>query len=464
MYTWLNIDLDQRWVYMFFYAEFLFLFFSLTSVGAYFMLKYKANRLVLWASVLMMCGGLVGLQVVLEKGWLPYVVEQQMSSIIIIPSLLLTSLLNLAVNTIPYYVIAVFYFLYNGVVQQQRWLFLSLSLPIWVTLIFQTDLLENRVNTGFVALWGLVYLVVTVYLAVRFIVREQDDKQRLIHTSIALIFLIPVAILNMYHFSVAPFSDQLLSMIPYVSIAGLLAVAFLYFCDAFLGVTRKSMHTVHVGTGLIHHSLKNAIGKIKLNALNIRKNVQNGDYAQIDTHVDNLLKTHEAMIATMSTISHVVSSKIEPRKEYANLADILDEVLEPLGAYPDIQVVKHYAPITLFIDRMLVMECLQNICNNAVEAMKERGTLQVGLEVGRNKAKVIIRDTGQGMNSLQLQNIFEPFYSTKHRSGKHFGLGMYQVKKVMGAHRGKAEVKSAPNAGTTVMLTFQYKKGSENNE
>lgn len=461
MYTLLNGYLDQRWVYMFFYVEFLFIFFSLTMVSSYLILKHKENRLVFWASLLILCGGLVGLQVILEKGWLPYAIDQKLSSTIVIPSLLLTSLLNLGINILPYYVILIFYFIYNGFLHQQKWIQIALSIPLWLTLLFQTDLLQNRVDKGFVALWGLGYLIITIFLALRLILREKDYKQRLIHASVALIFLIPITVLNIYHFSTAPLSDQLIDFIPYIFIAGILVVIVLYFRDAFLGVKRKSMQTVHVGTALIHHSLKNSIGKIKLNALNIRKNVQNGRYTEIDVHIDNLLKTHEAMIATMSTISHVVSGKMEPKKESVDITNILNDVLEPLEAFPDIQVVKDYVAVTLFVDRMLITECLQNVCNNAIEAMKGSGVLHIVLEARRNKVRIMIRDNGHGMNSLQVQSVFEPFYSTKHRSGKHFGLGMYQVKKVMAAHRGKVEVKSAPNKGTTIILTFKNKQGRE---
>ncbi|WP_157213489.1 ATP-binding protein [Paenibacillus senegalensis] len=120
-----------------------------------------------------------------------------------------------------------------------------------------------------------------------------------------------------------------------------------------------------------------------------------------------------------------------------------------------IEIDRQYGRKTLWLDKAMITECLQNIFNNAVDAMNEEGTLRIHLESGKGKTRISISDTGSGMDSIQLQNIFEPFYSTKHKSGRHFGMGMYQVRKVMAAHKGKVEVKSKPGQGTTVTLIFK---------
>lgn len=163
------------------------------------------------------------------------------------------------------------------------------------------------------------------------------------------------------------------------------------------------------------------------------------------------------MMAMMSKISHATSDKLGSKREMHDISVVLDEVLESVEALPNVRVEKRYVPTLLLIDRMLITECLQNICNNAVEAMWEKGSLHISLDKRTNKVLLTIRDTGRGMNSIQLQNIFEPFYSTKLRTGEHFGLGMYQVKKVVEAHKGKVEVSSTPNKGTVIVLTFPSK-------
>lgn len=455
MYTFHN-DHVQRRVSMFFFMFFL-MFVSLTSVSIYLWVNHRRNRLIYWASLVILCAGLAGLQMFLEKSWVPYATEQVLNVNIIRASTIVTSLLNMFINTFPYYGMLLFYLIYNGIYTYQKWIPILASIPPVLTLLFYTDLMANRVDNGFVAAWGLCYVCLIASLAVRPIIQADDFKERVNHASIAIVFLVPLITLNIYHFSSSPVSDQLMAMIPYICITSLLLITIFYLRDAFLGVRRKSIHTVHVGTGLIHHSLKNSIGKIKLNALNIRKNVQAGQYQKIEAYVENLLHTHESMMAMMAKVSYATSDKLGPKQEMQDISVILDEVLESVEALPNIRVEKQYVPTFLFLDRILIAECLQNICNNAVEAMRENGSLHIALEKRAQKVLLTIRDTGHGMNSIQLQNIFEPFYSTKHRSGKHFGLGMYQVKKVIEAHRGKVEVRSTPNKGTVIVLTFPSK-------
>lgn len=441
---------------MFFFMFFL-MFIGLTSLSVYLWVNHRGNRLIFWASLVILCAGLGGLQIFLEKGWVPYTIDRALNVTVIRSSVIATALLNAVINTFPYYGMLLFYLIYNGLFTYQKWIPILASIPPVITLFFQTDLMANRVDNGFVAVWGLCYVCFTAFLAVRPIIQASHFKERINHASIATVFLVPLIALNIYHFSSSPVSDQLMTFIPYICITSVLLITVFYLRDAFLGVRRKSIHTVHVGTGIIHHSLKNSIGKIKLNALNIQKHVHMGQYDKMDVYIENLLNTHESMMTMMSKISRAMNDKLVPKKEEHDLSVILDEVLETVEALPNIRVVKEYEPIFLFIDKMYMTECLQNICNNAVEAMRENGSLFVTLERRTNKVVLTIRDTGRGMNNIQLQNIFEPFYSTKHRSGEHFGLGMYQVKKVMEAHKGKIEVSSTPNKGTIIVLTFQSK-------
>lgn len=436
---------------------FLLMFISLTTISILLIVRHKENRLIFWSSTMILCGGLTGLQLLLEKSWVPFTINQNFDTLIIDSSIIVTTLLNVSINTIPYYSILIFYLIYNGYELRQKWIPIVISIPIWITLLFQSNLHTNRINSGFIASWGLCYLVITIWLAIRPMIRKINTKERVNHILIAFIFLIPILLLNIFQISNSSISDRIITMIPFICIGSFLLITVLYLHDAFLGVRRKSIQTVNVSTGLIHHSLKNSIGKIKLNALNIQQALHKGHYEEIETYLNNLLRTHEAMNSTMSKISQVVGDAKDLKKSETDISDLVEEVLKTVEIYPNIKVEKNYAASRLYIDKHLITECLQNICNNALDAMKGKGVLSVAIEVRKYKVVVKISDTGCGMDTIHLQNIFEPFYSTKYRSGKHFGLGMYQVKKVMKAHKGNVEVKSVQNKGTTISLIFNNK-------
>jgi two-component system, NtrC family, sensor histidine kinase PilS len=90
-----------------------------------------------------------------------------------------------------------------------------------------------------------------------------------------------------------------------------------------------------------------------------------------------------------------------------------------------------------------------NICENAVRAMKNGGTLTVSVEDGSEEWQIGFADTGEGMSPQQTEKIFEPFQSN-FEGGT--GLGLAIVYQIMQAHEGKVWARSKPGQGTTFVL------------
>jgi len=65
---------------------------------------------------------------------------------------------------------------------------------------------------------------------------------------------------------------------------------------------------------------------------------------------------------------------------------------------------------------------------------------------------VKIRDNGRGMDAQTLQKAFEPLFSTKRTVGVGLGLGLAHA--ALRRHNGDIHLESAPNRGTTVILSW----------
>jgi two-component system sensor histidine kinase PilS (NtrC family) len=93
-----------------------------------------------------------------------------------------------------------------------------------------------------------------------------------------------------------------------------------------------------------------------------------------------------------------------------------------------------------------------NLCENAVRAMKDGGTLTAAVESLDDDWQISFADTGTGMTPQQVEKIFEPFQSN-FEGGT--GLGMAIVYQIVQAHEGKVWARSKQGQGTTMVLRLQ---------
>ena len=99
------------------------------------------------------------------------------------------------------------------------------------------------------------------------------------------------------------------------------------------------------------------------------------------------------------------------------------------------------------------MQILFNIIRNAGQAIGERGAITISAAQENSKLKIDIKDTGPGIPQDKLEEIFNPFYTTKD-PGKGTGLGLFIVRQVVERNDGKISVASEVGKGTTFTLTF----------
>jgi two-component system sensor histidine kinase PilS (NtrC family) len=107
-----------------------------------------------------------------------------------------------------------------------------------------------------------------------------------------------------------------------------------------------------------------------------------------------------------------------------------------------------------------------NLCENAVRAMKDGGSLTASVEALNDEWQISFADTGTGMTPQQVEKIFEPFQSN-FEGGT--GLGLAIVYQIVQAHEGKVWARSKFGQGTTLVLRLHrldagqpsFKKQSE---
>jgi signal transduction histidine kinase len=120
-------------------------------------------------------------------------------------------------------------------------------------------------------------------------------------------------------------------------------------------------------------------------------------------------------------------------------------------------------PQTIVGDSGRLQQILVNLIRNAIK-FTEQGQVCVSFQKKDAEWQIVVRDTGIGIPSERLPDIFEPFrrgsdYATRRHQGA--GLGLSIVKTLATLMDGKLAVESVVGKGSTFTLTLPLRKGND---
>lgn len=108
------------------------------------------------------------------------------------------------------------------------------------------------------------------------------------------------------------------------------------------------------------------------------------------------------------------------------------------------------------IDPEMWSRIVLNLLSNAFKFTKE-GSIDVRLRVSGKEAALAVSDTGIGIESHELDRVFERFHqvaSATSRTGPGAGIGLALVADLVSAHNGRVDVKSVPGQGSTFTVSL----------
>jgi signal transduction histidine kinase len=173
----------------------------------------------------------------------------------------------------------------------------------------------------------------------------------------------------------------------------------------------------------------------------------------------------EALLALIQDLQYLnkrEAGRIEKDVEPLALGDVLRDQIDFLKVQADrrgveIVLVMDGEDFTLNADRGDMDRIFMNLISNGIKYNREGGKLTVTLRRDSGSLVVSFTDTGIGMSEKEMADLFQEFYRVKNARTQGIagtGLGLATVKRVLAAYRGRIDVASTPEVGTTFTVTL----------
>lgn len=209
----------------------------------------------------------------------------------------------------------------------------------------------------------------------------------------------------------------------------------------------------------ITHELKSPLASMKLILQTIVK--RDLEKAQINKLCDGGLKEAERLTELVNNLlfSARLDAVYTPTREEINVTQLIEEINQRFRMrFPKalLEVVTHEVPI-LRAEKLSMLSVLMNLLENAVKY--SNGQPEIGLTVRYEKEQFVfeVADKGIGIPLKERIKVFQRFYRIGNedtRNTKGTGLGLYIVKQIVKAHRGKIQILDNQPVGTIFKITL----------
>ncbi|MDQ6598791.1 HAMP domain-containing sensor histidine kinase [Bacillus salipaludis] len=312
---------------------------------------------------------------------------------------------------------------------------------------------------GFNFLTLIVYVVIfiaTAFFSTKF---NRVNKKKKLLFSAAITLLLEIITTYM----AVAMSDFFKVTEPYIFYFIILPPVIVFFAVYLLEIL---MDTIHVRSNMvklekmevvsqlaasISHEVRNPLTVVK-GFIELLKdpNLSQEKKEQYIEHVARELNNAETIISDYLAFAKPATEKVEPISVESEFKNII-EILKPWANMNSVKIKDQLVSGSVLGNANYFRQCFLNIMKNGVEAMPNGGELKIATFLNKNDLTIKVSDTGVGMTKEQINRFGEPYYSSKE---KGTGLGSMVAVKTIQMMKGKLEIESVPNEGTTLAVTF----------
>ncbi len=216
-----------------------------------------------------------------------------------------------------------------------------------------------------------------------------------------------------------------------------------------LSLTRASIRNERItaiGTmaSRMSHDLRNPLTVAKSNFELLKMHLGEG--------VDDKTKKYEDRIdESVKAISDIIEDALEftktseLKKEKTTINTILENTVSNINVPENVQINLPENDFELRCDKNKMESVFANMITNSIQSMEDEGIITISTKKDYENLEISIVDSGPGIPSENIRDIFEPLFTTKH---KGTGLGLSICKDVLEQHGGSISVKNKPTTFT----------------
>jgi signal transduction histidine kinase len=205
----------------------------------------------------------------------------------------------------------------------------------------------------------------------------------------------------------------------------------------------------------IAHEIKNPLAGIS-GAISVLAD----DFAEGDPRKEVVGKVLEQIARLDKTATDLLyfGRPGKPEFSYLDINAIVTKTLFFVSQHSEAENIRRVKELSddlpqVWVDEKQMQQVFFNVIINAIQAMKEGGTLITRtdsiMSEGREFVRVLITDTGQGIPPDEIDKVFVPFYTTKTQGT---GLGLPICRQLVEQHGGTISVRSSLTEGTTFII------------